>query len=69
MKKKFYGINNITDAVPGWINEPKPGDKPDFMYIEVEAQSETKCLPENFVLMFNIDQIEKLYFFIKENTK
>lgn len=69
MKKKFYGINEITDAAPGWFLMPNPGDKPDFMYIEVEAQPETKSLPENLVLMFTIKQIEEVYNFIQLNIK
>ena len=55
--KKFYCINGITDVAPSWKDEPTENQKPDYLYLELNGQSDTNKKPTRLLLFFSIEQI------------
>jgi hypothetical protein len=67
--KKFYCINSIDDVVPSWENEPLENQKPDYIYIDVNGQSDSNKKPTRLILFFSIAQIEQLNSYLNSNLK
>jgi hypothetical protein len=67
--KKFYCINRIDYVVPSWENEPLENQKPDYIYIDVNGQSDSNKKPTRLILFFSIAQIEQLNSYLNSNLK
>jgi hypothetical protein len=67
--KKFYCINRIDNVVPSWENEPTKFQKPDYLYLELNAQSDTNKKPTKLTLFFSMAQMEHLNNFLNANLK
>ena len=67
--KKFYCINNIYEVVPSWENEPTENQKPDYLYLDINGQSDTNKKPTRLILFFSIAQIEQLNNYLNANLK
>jgi hypothetical protein len=67
--KKFYCINRIDDVVPSWENEPTELQKPDYLYLELNGQSDTNKKPTKLTLFFSMAQMEHLNSYLNSNLK
>jgi hypothetical protein len=66
--KKFYCINRIDDVVPSWENEHLE-NQIDYIYIDVNGQSDSNKKPTRLILFFSIAQIEQLNSYLNSNLK
>ena len=67
--KKFYCINKFNEVVPSWENEPTENQKPDYIYLDINGQSDTNKKPTRLILFFSIAQIEQLNNYLNANLK
>lgn len=67
--KKFYCINKFNEVVPSWENAPTENQKPDYLYLDINGQSDTNKKPTRLILFFSMAQMEQLNKYLNANLK
>lgn len=67
--KKFYCINKFNEVVPSWKNAPTENQKPDYLYLDINGQSDTNKKPTRLILFFSMAQMEQLNNYLNANLK